>query len=184
MKAQINRLNIEVIQDDILGLVVAGLVHPTDSSLMVSPALAAKAGPTVQAACAEIGWCEVGSAIVTTPGKLRVEKIIHAVGPRWGEGSERGKLANVTWKSLHLAEQHQLKSIAFPAISAGTLGYPLENCAKTMLTQIVDFTFEKFKYLRTIIICLDNPVALEVFEQELRQQLEDLKQTGEGKVRV
>jgi O-acetyl-ADP-ribose deacetylase (regulator of RNase III) len=184
VKAQVNRFGIQIIQDDMLSLGVAGLVTVTDSTLAVNSALAAKAGPAVQAACAAIGSCEVGSAVATMPGKLHVEKIIHAVAPRWGEGAERGKLANVTWQCLWLAERHGLKSIALPAISAGTLGYPLENCAKTMLTQIVDFTFEKVKNLRTILVCVDNPVALEVFEQEFQRQIEELMQTGEGKVRV
>lgn len=184
MKAQVNKLSIEIMQGELLSLPVSGLVIQTDTSLTLSPTLISKAGAAVQAACTNLGRYEVGSAAIIDAGKLHVEKLILAVGPRWGEGSERGKLANVTWQCLQLAEEHTLKSIAFPPISTGTLGYPLENCAKTMLTQIVDFTFEKVKHLRSILVCVDDSLALEAFEQEFRQQLEELRQTGEGRVRA
>ena len=185
MKAKVNKVIIQVIQDDILTLTVAGLVHPTDTNLHVNPSLAVKAGPALQQACNDIGWCDVGEAVITDAGEqLAVEKIIHAVGPRWGEGSERGKLANVTLRCFRLAEQYKLKSIAVPSISTGVLGYPVENCAKTMLAQIIDFTFDAPRYLRTIIVCLDNPAAYQIFKNEFLEQIEDLKETGEGEVTV
>jgi Predicted phosphatase homologous to the C-terminal domain of histone macroH2A1 len=85
---------------------------------------------------------------------------------------------------LRLAEQNRLKSVAFPAISVGILGYPAENCAKTMLSQIIDFTFEDLKYLRTIIICLDDPVVYQIFKNEFAEQLKELKEAGDGEVKV
>jgi O-acetyl-ADP-ribose deacetylase len=184
MKAKVNKVTIQVIQDDILTLTVAGLVHPTDTNLHVNSALTEKAGPTLQQTCNDIGWCDVGSAVITDAGEMTVEKIIHAVGPRWGEGSERGKLANVTLQCLRLAEEYKLKSIAIPSISTGILGYPVENCAKTMLAQIIDFTFDTPRFLRTIIICLDTPVAYQIFKNEFLEQIENLKETGEGEVTV
>ena len=184
MKAKVNKVTIQVIEDDILTLTVAGLVHPTDTNLHVNLALAAKAGPTLQQACSDIGWCDVGAAVVTDAGEMAVEKIIHAVGPRWGEGSERGKLANVMLQCLRLVEQNKLKSVAIPSISTGILGYPVENCAKTMLAQIIDFTFDTPRYLRTIIVCLDNSAAYQIFKNEFLEQIEDLKEAGEGEVTV
>jgi O-acetyl-ADP-ribose deacetylase len=184
MKAQVNKVIIQIVHNDIHSLPVAAVVQATDTNLSVSPALAAKAGPTIQRECIQIGWCEVGNAVMTGPGNLAIEKIIHAVGPRWGEGSERGKLANVTLQCLRLAESSGLKSIALPPISTGTLGYPLENCAKIMLTQIIDFTFENLKHLRQIIMCVDTSHAHEVFQHEFKHQLQELKETGEGKVKV
>jgi O-acetyl-ADP-ribose deacetylase (regulator of RNase III) len=184
MKAQVNRVTIQVIRDDLYTLVVAGIVVPTDVNLTVSATLSAQAGPAVLRECIQIGWCEVASAVVTTAGNLAAEKIIHAVGPRWGEGSERGKLANVTLACLRLAEQYRLKSIAVPPISTGALGYPLENCATTMLTQIVDFTFEDLKHLRQIFLCVDTSLALDVFSLEFANLLRELKEAGQGKVKV
>lgn len=184
MKAKVNKVTIQITQDDILAQSVAALVNSTDPNLHVNPALSAKAGPTLQQACNAIGWCEVGSAVITDAGEMKMEKIIHAVGPRWGEGSERGKLANVTLQCLRLAEQYHLKSLAIPAISTGTLGYPVENCAKTMIGQIIDFTFDNPRYLRMVIICLDSPLAYQIFKAEFSAQLDELKDTGEGEVTV
>ncbi len=184
MKAKVNKLTIQIVQADILSLPVNGIVTATDPNLTLSPELAPRVGADVQRERREIGWVDIGSAAITSAGNLPFEKIIHAVGPRWGEGSERGKLANVTLHALQLAENNQLKSIAIPAISTGALGYPLENCAKTMLTQIVDFTFEDLKHLRTIIVCVDTPLAFEIFKAEFDRQLQELKESGDGKVKV
>jgi O-acetyl-ADP-ribose deacetylase (regulator of RNase III) len=184
MKAKVNKVTIQIVQTDILSLPVNGIVTATDPNLSLSPALAARVGVDVQRECREIGWVEIGSAAITSAGNLPFEKIIHTVGPRWGEGSERGKLANVTLHALRLAEDNQLKAIAIPPISTGALGYPLENCAKTMLTQIVDFTFEDLKYLRTIIVCVDTSLALDIFKVEFDRQLQELKESGDGKVKV
>lgn len=185
MKAKINKVTIQIMHDDLLSLSVGAIVTVTDTNLRLSPALLAKAGVTVQQLCEAIGWCDIGSAVITDSGDLTsIDKIIHAVGPRWGEGSERGKLANVTLETLRLAEQYRLKSLALPAISTGVLGYPIENCAKTMLAQIIDFTFESPRFLKTITICLDTPTAYSIFKAEFIEQLNDLKETGEGEVTV
>lgn len=182
MKAKVNRVVIQVIQGDIFALTVSAIVHTTNTSLALNAELAAKAGPVLQKAVETIGWCEVASAVITDPGSLPVQKIIHAVPPRWGEGSERGKLANLTLQCLQLAEENHLKSIALPALSIGTFGYPVENCAKTMLTQIIDFTFENPRYLKTIIVCLDTSSAYAIFTQELAEQIEGLKAAGDSAV--
>lgn len=184
MKAKVNKVTIQIVQADILTLTAAALVNATDPNLSMPPLLAARAGADVVRECREIGWSDVGNAVMTSGGKSGYEKLIHAVGPKWGEGAERGKLANVTLRCLQLAEDDQLKSIVIPAISTGNLGYPLENCAKVMLTQIIDFTFEDLKFLRTIIVCVETPVAQQIFETEFQRQLEDLKESGSAKVKV
>jgi O-acetyl-ADP-ribose deacetylase (regulator of RNase III) len=184
MKAKVNKVTVQVMQADILALSVKGIVNATDPNLSVPPRMAALAGPALVEACKQIGWCEIGSAVVTAAGDLPMDKVIHVVGPRWGEGAERGKLANATLACLRLAEQNRLRSLALPAISIGVLGYPVENCAKTMLTQIIDFTFEEIKHLRTIIVCLDTPSAYSIFKHELQEQIEELREAGEGEVQV
>ncbi|MBZ0300159.1 MAG: macro domain-containing protein [Anaerolineae bacterium] len=184
MKAKVNKVNIRMIQDELLGLSVGALVHVTDPNLSLDPVFASEAGPDVTEACLEIGWCRVGSAVMTTAGNLCCEKLIHAVAPRWGEGSERGKLANLTRSCLWLAEEHGLKSLALPAISSGTLGYPLESCARLMIAEIIDFTFEDIKNLRSVVVCLENALAWEVFDTEFARTLDRLRARGEGKVKV
>lgn len=185
MKAKINKINILIIHGDILTVPAQSIVVPTDPNLTVDERLASVAGPVVRRQTHLIGWCDVGQAVITDAGNLKnVRKIIHAVAPRWGEGSERGKLGNVTWECLSLAEAHELESIALPAISVGTLGYPVENCAKIMMTRVIDYTFEKLKHLSSVIFCLRDESEQSVFETELERQIQELKQSGEGKVRV
>lgn len=185
MKAKVNRVTIELVVDNILLQPVDVIVTVTDPNLHVAPELASATGPSVQQQATAIGWCDVGSAVATGAGNLpEVKKIIHAVGPRWGEGSERGKLANATWASLNLAEALEMKSIALPAISVGTLGYPVEGCAQIMIERAIDFTFETLKHLRQVIFCLSNTAIYEVFLEEFNRQIEDLRSTGEGRVRA
>lgn len=183
MKAKVNKTTIKLIQGDILASKADAIVNSTDPTLTVSPRLAAAAGIIVEQECLLIGWCEVGGAVMTSSGKLAAQKLIHVVGPRWGEGSERGKLANATWETLRLAEENGYRSLALPAIATGAVGgYPVENCARIMLQQIVDFTFEPLKSLREIQIYVDTESELQVFERELERQLAALRDSGSGKV--
>jgi O-acetyl-ADP-ribose deacetylase (regulator of RNase III) len=184
MKAKVNKVNIQIVQDDPYRLPANGVVHVTDPNLSLSPALGAKAGPDVVEACKEIGWCMVGSAVITAAGNLPFEKMIHAVAPRWGEGSERGRLANLTLKCLRLAEDHQLKSLSFPAIATGTLGYPLESSAHIMLKEIFDFTYEDLRYLRAIYIGVESAIALDAFNQELARLSREWQTSGTGHIKA
>ncbi|MFW5709373.1 MAG: macro domain-containing protein [Chloroflexota bacterium] len=185
MKAKVNKITIEILEADPLNLLADAIVVVTDPNLTVSDRLLQVAGSEVLKQTKQIGWCDVGSAVMTDAGELdQALKLIHAVGPRWGEGSERGKLANVTWECLRIAENRQLKSIALPAISVGTLGYPLESCANIMLTRMIDYTFEQPSYLRKILLGLSDVAALQVFEAEFERQLRDLRENGEGVVRA
>lgn len=185
MKAKINKITIEIIQsDDILTLDVDAIVNATDSNLSLPDRIARAAGPTLEQETRLIGWCDIGSAIITSAGALKFKHIIHAAGPRWGEGSERGKLANATWESLQLAEMNHLRSLAIPPISTGAFGYPVENCATTMLTQIIDFTFEDVKHLRRVVVAIELKTEYDAFVREFRRQVETLRETGEGKVHV
>ena len=182
MKAKVNKVTIHLTRDAVFATDAAALVNATDASLSLSPELIEKAGVEVARECALIGWCEVGTAAITGAGTLAAKKLIHAVGPRWGEGSERGKLASVTWDCLRLAEANRLRSVALPAISTGTLGYPVENCATTMLGQIVNFSFEDLKHLRRVILCLPDELTFEAFRREFERQLADLRQSGAATV--
>jgi O-acetyl-ADP-ribose deacetylase (regulator of RNase III) len=122
--------------------------------------------------------------VITPAGNLSFSKIIHAAGPRWGEGSERGKLVSTVLRCLDLAEEAGLKSLAIPPISTGAMGFPLESCARIMLSEIIDYTFEALKHLRTIYIVVGDALALDVFNNEFSRLIEQLQSAGEGKVRV
>jgi O-acetyl-ADP-ribose deacetylase (regulator of RNase III) len=178
MRAIINHVSVELVQGDITDLATDAIVNAANSALMlgagVAGAIRRKGGPSIQEECYRIGACEVGNAVITGAGLLPARHVIHAVGPMMGEGQERGKLASATRASLLLAERNGLESIAFPAISTGVYGYPMEGCAQVMLKVIVDFTFEDLKSLRTILMCLYDNAAYAVFAREFAKQLEDV----------
>lgn len=132
----------------------------------VAGAIIAAGGDTIQKECNEIGSCPTGSAVITTGGNLPAKYVIHAVGPMYGEGKENEKLYSAVKTSLALAEEKGLKSIAFPAISAGYFHFPLAECAKIMLTTIRD-TAPALKSVDHIVICLSDADKLEVFQDEL-----------------
>jgi len=184
MKAKINKVIIEIQQGDIYAVDVEGLVHSTTPNLPIPPALGEPAGESLEEETKLIGWCDIGAAVVTNAGNMHFKKIIHTVGPKWGEVSARGKLAKATWESLWSAEDEKLKSVTLPAISTGVAGYPVENCARTMLEQIIDFTFEPVKSVRHIIVCVETEPEFDAFQTEFQRQLQSLKDNGEGKVYV
>lgn len=182
MQVQVNQVTIELVQGDIADLTTDAIVNAANSALIlgsgVAGAIDVKGGPTIQEECLRIGHCEVGDAVITGAGKLAAKHVIHAVGPRMGEGNERGKLANATRAALTLAERNSLESIALPAISTGVFGYPLEGCAQVMLRVIIDYTFEDLARLRRIVMCLYDSRAYGIFERELRKQLAELNHSS------
>lgn len=177
MQAVLNDISVELAQGDITALEVDAIVNAANSQLIlgsgVAGAIRRRGGPSIQEECLQIGHCEVGDAVITGGGKLPARHVIHAVGPRMGEGSEAGKLANAVRASLKLAEEHELHSIAFPAISTGVFGYPLEACADVMLRTILDYTFEELESLERVLVCLYDARAFTVFEEEFHKKLED-----------
>jgi O-acetyl-ADP-ribose deacetylase len=184
MRAQVNAIVIELTQTEPFEAVADALVLPAESSLLLAPPLLTKVGQNVQTELARYGGCDVGGAVLTSGGKTSFKRLIHAVTPRWGEGSERGKLSSVTWESLALCESARLASVALPALSVGAYGYPLENCATTMISQIINYTFEPLKALRHIYLCLETAFVYEAFAKELTEQLRDLGEEGQGAVQV
>src|SRR5262249_23693639 len=176
MKATVNGLDVELTQGDITDQDCDAIVNPANSHLVLGAAVAGaindKGGPTIQAECNQIGHCDVGSAVITGAGKLRARNVIHAVGPRMGEGDERAKLAGATRSSLTLAEARGLVSIAFPAISTGVFGYPMQDCAEVMLATLIDFGKTQPSSLKRVVMVLYDNRGFQVFRQELTRQLE------------
>jgi O-acetyl-ADP-ribose deacetylase len=135
----------------------------------VAGAIDRKGGPAIQAECDKIGHCDVGSAVITGGGKLPTKHVIHAVGPRMGEGNEREKLAGATRSSLQLAADKGLTSIALPAISTGVFGYPLDDCAQVMLRTAVDFASGEPGSVKKIVFCLFGSQAFTIFGNTLEK---------------
>jgi O-acetyl-ADP-ribose deacetylase len=174
MQTTINGISIELVKGDITDLALDAIVNPANSHLVlgagVAGAIARKGGPSIQAECDQIGHCDVGSTVITGGGKLPARHVIHAVGPRMGEGDEPAKLANATRSSLTLADQKGLTSIALPAISTGVFGYPLADCARIMLRVIRDFAAQGPQTLKRIVVCLYDDRAYQIFAETLNKQ--------------
>ncbi|MFQ5974058.1 MAG: macro domain-containing protein, partial [Alphaproteobacteria bacterium] len=133
---------LEVIAGDITKLEVDAIVNAANDRLTpgggVSGAIHRAAGPGLARECAAIGYCPTGDARITSGHELAAKHVIHAVGPVWhggGEG-EPELLAGCYRSTLRLAEEHGLGSVAFPAISTGIYGYPLEAATRVAVVTV------------------------------------------------
>jgi O-acetyl-ADP-ribose deacetylase (regulator of RNase III) len=161
---------IRLVQGDITELDTDVIVNAANAQLRlgggVAGAIRSKGGPQIQEECNKIGGTFVGGAVITNGGNLKAKHVIHAVGPRMGEGNEDNKLRNATLNSLKLMDENDLKSIAFPAISTGIFGYPVDKCAKIMITTVIEY-LQGETQIKEVIFCLFTASDFEVFEIEL-----------------
>ncbi len=121
----------------------------------VDGAIHRAAGSSVMEECRKIGGCKTGDAVITNAGNLKAKKIIHTVGPIWCGGSrgEAELLRDAYKNGFLLAKKHSLKSIAFPAISTGVYGYPIEEATEIVLS--AGKQFEK-DFDRIIYVCFSQ----------------------------
>jgi len=130
----------------------------------VAGAIVRRGGQEIQTESDELAPVKVGHAVITGGGKLHAAFVIHAVGPRWGEGDEEEKLASAVCASLLLANERQLESISLPAISTGIFGFPLETAVTVILTEIRRVLDEKLApSLRIVRIVLFDQQAVHAF---------------------
>ena len=162
---------IRLIQGDITLCRTDAIVNAANENLQlgggVAGAIRRAGGDTIQQECNRIGYTPVGSAAITTGGNLAARHVIHAVGPRMGEGEEGAKLAGATASSLKLADSRGLESIALPAVSSGIFGIPLPFCARTMIGAAVGYLAGGEHSLREVIFCLFDSGALAEFSSAL-----------------
>ncbi len=162
---------IRLVKGDITELSTDVIVNAANSQLImgggVAGAIRRKGGSKIQEECNKIGGTYVGGAVITTGGNLKAKYVIHAVGPRMGEGNEDEKLKNATLNSLKLMDEHHLKTIAFPAISTGIFGYPIDRCAKIMISTAKNY-LQGTTLIEEVIFCLYSQADFKVFERELK----------------
>ena len=176
MKAELNNTVLEVIEADITEMETDAIVNAANAQLIlgggVAGAIRRKGGPEIQEQCNKIGGTFVGGAVITDAGNLKTKYIIHAVGPRMGEGNEDQKLKNATLNSLKIADQNNIKTISFPAISTGIFGYPIDRCADIMLETTIEY-IQGSTGLERIVFCLFGQDNYKIFEERLKQVIRD-----------
>lgn len=153
---------IAVVTGDITRLEVDAIVNAANESLLpgggVCGAIHRAAGPELEAECRRIGLCPTGEARITAGYRLPARHVIHTVGPVWRGGShgEPALLAACYRNSLALALQHDLSSIAFPAISTGIYGYPLEAATTIAVAEAHRWAATQPKPERVIFCCFSD----------------------------
>ena len=145
MRATISGSTIELVQGDITQQDTDAIVNAANTGLRggggVDGAIHRAGGPAIMEECRKIGGCKSGDAVITTGGELPARHVIHAVGPvyRGGTGGEPELLASAYRRSLEVASENDLSSVAFPSISTGAYGYPIEHAARIALQTAIDY---------------------------------------------
>jgi O-acetyl-ADP-ribose deacetylase (regulator of RNase III) len=133
-------LTVEILQGDLTQQDVDAIVNAANNDLElgggVAGAIARAGGPQIQAECRAIGPIDVGDAAITGGGNLRARFVIHAASMRLGGRTSAESLRGSTRRSLEIADQRGLRSIAFPAIGTGIAHFPMEECARIMLDEV------------------------------------------------
>jgi len=172
----VRNAKILLVQGDITDVDADAIVNAANPTLMggggVDGAIHRKGGPTILEECKRIRASEwpnglpTGKAVITSGGRLKAKHVIHTVGPIWHGGSqgEPCLLADAYENSLELASSKKLKTMAFPSISTGAYGYPVEKASRTALTTVKRF-IERKNTLREITFVLFTEHDLEIYKE-------------------
>jgi O-acetyl-ADP-ribose deacetylase (regulator of RNase III) len=164
---------LRAIRADITTLAVDAVVNAANETLLggggVDGAIHRAAGPQLLAECRRLGGCPTGDARITSAYRLPARHVIHAVGPVWrgGDRGEAALLESAYRRSLQLAEEAGLSSIAFPSISTGAYGYPVRPAARIAIATAREFVGEARK-TREIVFCCFSAADLAVYEELLQ----------------
>ncbi len=170
----INGKTLRLVQGDITKRDVDAIVNAANSHLQhgggVAGAIVRKGGQVIQEESDRIGFVPVGHAAITGAGKLPCKYVIHAVGPRMGEGDEDNKLKNAVLSSLMLASGKGLKSVSMPAISSGIFGFPKDRCAEILVREALNYLKENPKSsLEAVEFCVYDDLTMGFFKKEFEK---------------
>lgn len=160
------RTKIEMLNGDITKVTIDAIVNAANTSLLggggVDGAIHRAGGQAILEDCRKIiakqGGCKKGEAVITTAGNLKAKFVIHTVGPFWngGQKKEAQKLSDCYKNSLQLAVDNNCKTIAFPCISTGVYGYPINEAAIVAVDTVLEFISQSDKIEKVIFVCFDN----------------------------
>jgi O-acetyl-ADP-ribose deacetylase (regulator of RNase III) len=154
----------EITREDITRLAVDAIVNAANTSLLggggVDGAIHRAAGPDLLRECRQLGGCNTGEAKITLGYRLPAKHVIHAVGPVWRGGANREKelLASCYRLSLALAVAHNIKTIAFAAISCGVYGFPVKQAAKIAIGETARFLESHVEIEKVLFVCFTDEV--------------------------
>lgn len=163
---------VQVVQGDITKLDCDGIVNAANRSLLggggVDGAIHRAAGPELLAECRTLHGCRTGEAKITKGYRLKAKYIIHTVGPIYsGTAEDAAQLADCYRNSLNLAKEHDVHSIAFPAISTGVYGYPLEDATAIAVKTVPQWLEDHADYAMQVIFCCFDARTERVYQARL-----------------
>jgi O-acetyl-ADP-ribose deacetylase (regulator of RNase III) len=165
---------VEVRHGDLTEEDVDAIVNAANNDLIlgggVAGAIARRGGPTIQEECRTIGPIEVGGAAITRGGQLKARYVIHAASMRLGGRTSADSLRGSTRRSLEIASERGLQSIAFPAVGTGIAHFPLEECARIMIEEVVRHG-KQATALREVRFVLFGDEAEVAFRHEAERRL-------------
>ncbi len=159
MKSEQVRNRVEIVEGDITKQRVDAVVNAANTTLLggggVDGAIHRAAGPELLEECRALGGCPTGEARITKGYKLTAKWVIHTVGPVWRDGrnSEEELLTGCYRNSLALAGQKGVRTIAFPSISTGAYGFPMEKAARIAITEIRKFLERNSSMEKVVLVC-------------------------------
>ena len=161
---------IRLVKGDIAERAVDAIVNAANSYLKhgggVAGAIVRKGGGIIQKESDKIGFVPVGSSVITGAGKLPCKAVIHAVGPKMGEGDEDVKLISSLRSSFLLASESKFRSISIPAISSGIFGFPKDRCAKILVGEAKKYLLNNATSLEIIEFCVIDDETIAYFKKE------------------
>ena len=168
-----NQIHVE--QGDITKLDCDGIVNAANRSLLggggVDGAIHRASGPELLAECRTLHGCRTGEAKITKGYRLRAKYIIHTVGPIYsGTAEDAAQLADCYRNSLNLAKEYELHSIAFPAISTGVYGYPLDAATQIAVDTVADWLQSHADYDMRVIFCCFDARTAQVYQTKMKME--------------
>jgi O-acetyl-ADP-ribose deacetylase (regulator of RNase III) len=174
MRVSVHQSTLEVVQGDITQQETEAIGNAANSALAggggVDGAIHRAGGPAIMSELrAKYKGCPTGSAVITGGGNLKAKYVIHAVGPRYsGSAKDAELLSSAYRKSLELCTQNKISSIAFPSISTGIYGYPVEEASRIALETVMDF-LKNHAEIKLVRFVLFDSNTYSVYEETLKK---------------